>query len=60
MKKPVKGPGRWDDAEDRTLRFCVRSGLTPSDTAKRLNRLERSVITRAVILKTPFPVVVGG
>lgn len=60
MTKPVKGPGRWDDAEDRALRACVRAGCNPAEAARRLNRLERSVTVRALILKTPFPVVVGG
>lgn len=60
MKTPVKGPGMWENAEDAKLIRCVRVGYTPAESAARLNRLERSVITRAVILKTPFPVVVGG
>lgn len=60
MKTPVKGPGMWSDDEDSKLRRCVRSGYTPAEVAARLNRLERSVITRAIILKAPFPVVVGG
>lgn len=60
MKTPVKGPSYWTDDEDSKLRRCVRSGYTPAEVATQLNRLERSVITRAVILKTPFPVVVGG
>ncbi len=56
MKKSVKAPGRWEDAEDRALRVCVRAGMSPTEAAARLNRLERSVVTRAIVLKAPFPV----
>jgi len=56
MNKPVKAPGRWEDAEDSKLSRCVRAGYSPAETAARLSRLERSVITRAIILKTPFQV----
>jgi len=56
----VKGPGRWTDDEDRKLRRCTACGYTPAETAKCLNRLERSVITRAIVLKAPFPVSVCG
>jgi hypothetical protein len=54
MKKPVKGPGMWTPDEDTALRRCVRAEFTPAEAARRLNRLERSVIQRAAILKTPF------
>jgi hypothetical protein len=54
MKKPVKGPGMWTPDEDTALRRCVRAEFTPAEAARRLNRLERSVILRAAILKTPF------
>lgn len=60
MTKTIKGPGMWTDEEDKKLRRCVACGYRPEEVAKRMNRLERSVVTRAVILKTPFPVVIGG
>lgn len=56
MTTLVKGPGRWADDEDRALRHCVKAGLTPTEAATRLNRLEKSVVIRAIILKAPFPV----
>lgn len=56
MTKPVKGPGMWTPDEDSFLRRCIRDKHSPAETAKRLNRLERSVITRAIVLKTPFSV----
>lgn len=55
MKKPVKAPGRWADEEDKKLRRCVVSGYTPAEVAARLNRLERSVVTRAIVIGCPFP-----
>jgi len=60
MTKAVKGPGMWTDEEDKKLRRCVACGYSAPEVAVRLNRLERSVVTRAVVLKTPFPVVAGG
>ena len=56
MNKPVKPAGMWTDDEDSKLRRCVRSGYTPAEVAARLNRMEKSVVTRAIILKSPFPV----
>lgn len=59
MNTTVKRPGNWFPQEDVMLRSGVLSKQSPEQVAKRLNRLERSVIIRAKVLGYPFPVTEG-
>lgn len=50
-KTPVKGPGMWTEGEDAYLKRASAAGKTVTEAAKVLNRLEKSVKVRAMILK---------
>jgi hypothetical protein len=51
MRKP---PGRWTDDEDRLVKSGSLAKRPVADVAKTLNRLEESVIIRAIVIGFPF------
>jgi hypothetical protein len=51
MRKPK---GRWTDEEDRLLKSGSIAKRPVKDVAKALNRLEESVIIRAIVIGFPF------
>jgi len=51
MRKP---PGHWTPEEDRMVKSGSLAKRPVADVAKTLNRLEKSVVIRAIVIGFPF------
>jgi hypothetical protein len=51
MRKP---PGHWTPEEDRMVKSGSLAKRSVADVAKTLNRLEKSVVIRAIVIGFPF------
>jgi hypothetical protein len=49
-----KKSGHWTPAEDRLLKSGSLAKRSVEDVAKTLNRLEKSVVIRAIVIGFPF------
>jgi hypothetical protein len=49
-----KKPGHWTPEEDRMVKSGSLAKRPVADVAKTLNRLEKSVVIRAIVIGFPF------